>query len=66
MPTNPVANDLTLEELNLLKDITAKAISDILNRFSEQTGLGVKSVDLDTAFTYGGPQRYSATLDVRL
>jgi len=64
--TLKTANDLTLEELNLLKDTTAGAISDILNRFSEQTGLRVESVDLDIAFIYGGSQRYSARLDVRL
>jgi hypothetical protein len=64
--TLKTANDLTLEELNFLKDGTAGAISDILNRFSEQTGLRVESVDLEIAVIYGGPQRYSARLDVRL
>jgi hypothetical protein len=64
--TFKAANDLTLEELNFLKDTTAGTISDILNRFSEQTGLRVESVDLDIAVIYGGSQRYSASLDVRL
>lgn len=64
--TLKTANDLTLEELKLLKATTAGEISGILNRFSEQTSLGVESVDLDIAYIYGGSQRYSATLGVRL
>ena len=80
MPTNPynpaanepvirapkAANALTLEEINERKHRTADAISNILNRFSEETNLRVESVDLGIAVIYGGPQRYSATLDVRL
>ena len=64
--TIKAANNLTLEELNQLKDRTAGAISAILNRFSDQTGLRVESVDLDIAFIYGQPNRYYAKLDVRL
>ena len=60
------ASDLTLEQLALIRDNSARAISDILNRFTEQTGLKVESVDLVIAVFYGSPQRYSATLDVRL
>ena len=80
MPTNPYnpaanepvirtpkpANALTLEELNEWKHRTADAISNILNRFSAETSLRVESVDLDIAVIYGGQQRYSATLGVRL
>lgn len=80
MPTNPYnpaanepvirtpksANALTLEEINEWKHRTAYAISNILNRFSEETSLRVESVDLDIAVIYGGPQRYSVKLDVRL
>ena len=62
----PTASDLTLEELNRLKDGTAGAISDILNRFSVQTGLRIESVELDKAFTYGCPNHYCVKLDVRL
>ena len=60
------ASDLTLEQLTLIRDNTAGTISEILNRFSEETGLKVESVDLHIAVTYGGPRWYSATLDVRL
>ena len=80
MPTNPydpmanestdhtpkAANNLTLEELNQQKDGAARAISAILNRFSDQTGLRVESIELDIAFIYGQQNRYYAKLDVRL
>ena len=63
---NASADNLTRAEIIAMRNIAADGISEILNHFSEETGLKVESVDLDIAFIYGGPQRYSATLDVRL
>ena len=60
------ADNLTKVEIIAMRNIAADAISKILNNFSEKTGLKIESVDLNIAVIYGGPQQYSATLDVRL
>jgi hypothetical protein len=60
------ANDLTQADLRAKRDTAAKAISEILNRFSGETGLVVRSVDLDVPISFAFPGPYLVTLDIRL